>query len=82
MGTTVFRDATILDCTGRDPIPGGAVVVSGERIEVVGRGDQVSVPRDARVVDLGGKTLMPGLIDAHAHMALVELCQEGKRRKK
>ena len=72
MGTTVFRDATILDCTGRDPIVGGAVVVSGERIEAVGRGDQISVPRDARVVDLGGKTLMPGLIDAHAHMALVE----------
>ena len=69
--TTVFLNASILDCTGKDPFPNGALVVSGERIQAVGPMDRVSLPRDARVVDLGGKTIMPGLIDAHAHVALV-----------
>ena len=69
--TAVFQDATIIDCTGRDPFR-GALVVSGNRIQAVGPSDQVSAPRDATVVDLGGRTLMPGLIDAHTHIAVVD----------
>ena len=72
MDTIVFRDATILDCTGRDPIRGGSLVVSEGRIQDVGPGDRVSAPRGSREVDLGGRTVMPGLIDAHAHVALLE----------
>ena len=68
--TLAFQNATILDCTGRDPY-WGVLIVSGERIQSAGPMEQVSTPRDARVIDLGGKTLMPGLIDAHAHVALV-----------
>ncbi len=72
MSDTVFQNATIIDCTGRDPLRGGVLVVSGERIQALGPSDRVSTPRDATVIDMEGKTLMPGLIDAHAHVALLE----------
>lgn len=72
MDTFALCNANIIDCTGRDPIFGGTLVVSGGRIQDVGAADRVSVPRDARMVDMGGRTVMPGLMDAHAHMALLE----------
>lgn len=68
----VFQNATIFDSTGRDPYGPGTVVVSEGRIQAVGPASQVTAPRDARVIDLGGKTVMPGLIDAHAHVGFVE----------
>ena len=72
MDTFALCNANIIDCTGRDPITGGTLVVSGDRIQDVGAADRVSVPRGARMVDVGGRTVMPGLMDAHAHMALLE----------
>ena len=70
--TIVFQNATIFDGTGREPYGPGTVVVAGERLHAVGPASQVSAPRDAKVIDLGGKTVMPGLIDAHAHLGFVE----------
>jgi imidazolonepropionase-like amidohydrolase len=62
---TVLRAARVLD--GRGGVLTGVDVVQGGRIVRVGpRGD---VPAGARLVDLGGRTLLPGLIDAHAHPA-------------
>ncbi len=72
MGTTVFRNCTLLDCTGAEPVPHSSVVVEGERIARVERGSQPAVPRDATVFDCGGRTLMPGLTDAHVHAAIIE----------
>ena len=75
--TVVLQDASILDCTGRDLYTHGALVVSDGRIEAVGPVDRVSIPRDAKVIDVAGKTVMPGLIDAHVHLgfALTSLAQ-------
>lgn len=44
----------------------GVVVVRGDRIEAVG--PQAAIPAGARVIDLGGATLLPGLIDLHTHL--------------
>jgi imidazolonepropionase-like amidohydrolase len=52
------------------PHAGWVVLVRGEKIAAVGRADEVTVPRDAKVVELPGATLMPGLIDAHSHLLL------------
>lgn len=71
METVVLQNGTILDCTGRDPYPRGTLVVADNRIQAVGPMDQVPVPRDGRIIDLEGRTIMPGLIDAHAHVALM-----------
>src|SRR3989449_7184829 len=49
---------------------GWVVLVRGERIEAVGPASEVKVPADARVIDLPGTTLMPGLIEAHSHVLL------------
>jgi imidazolonepropionase-like amidohydrolase len=46
------------------------VLVRGEKIEAVGRANEIKAPADAKVIDLPGMTLMPGLIDAHSHVLL------------
>ena len=71
MGIAILN-ATIFDCTGREPYGPGAVLIEAERIRAVGRMGQVSIPRDTQIVDVGGKTVMPGLIDAHTHLGNVE----------
>ena len=77
MDTTIYENADILDCTGRDVIPRGRVVVVGERIHKVGPRNRIAIPKGARVLDLEGQFIMPGLIDAHAHVALVEAKMSG-----
>jgi len=72
MGATVFQNCTLLDCTGAEPAPRSTVIVEGERIVTVGRGAPAATPREATVVDCGGRTLMPGLTDAHVHAAIIE----------
>jgi imidazolonepropionase-like amidohydrolase/Tol biopolymer transport system component len=51
----------------REVIEDGVVVVEGHRIVAVGPASEVTVPQGARVVDVSGKTVLPGLIDVHAH---------------
>jgi len=46
------------------------VLVHGEKIEAVGPATEVKAPAEAKVIDLPGMTLMPGLIDAHSHILL------------
>src|ERR1043165_8484666 len=46
------------------------VLVRGNKIEAVGPANEVKAPADAKVIDLPGMTLMPGLIDAHSHILL------------
>src|ERR1700729_828618 len=70
-GTThpiVLHAAHLLEIdTGRLVTP-GEVLVEGERIAAAG--SSVPRPSGAQVIDLGGSTLMPGLIDAHVHLFL------------
>jgi len=63
---TVIRAARVLDGTGRT-IPNATVVVRGNRIVSVG--PNAPIPAGARVYDLSTLTLLPGLIDAHDHLA-------------
>lgn len=63
---TVIRAARVLDGTGRT-IPNATVVVRGTRIVSVG--PNATVPPGARMYDLSTLTLLPGLIDAHDHLA-------------
>ena len=56
--------------TGESSHPAWVVVVRGDRIEAVGPRDRVTVPADARRIDLPGTTLMPGMIEGHTHLFL------------
>jgi imidazolonepropionase-like amidohydrolase len=58
----------LVDGTGRAPQDGWGLVVEGATIRSVGPPAALDVPRGATVVDVGGRTLMPGLIDAHTHL--------------
>jgi imidazolonepropionase-like amidohydrolase/WD40 repeat protein len=51
----------------QEVIENGTVLIEGNRITAVGGADDVSVPSDAFVIDASGKTVLPGLVDAHAH---------------
>lgn len=59
----------LVDGVTDEPIRDGVVLTDGARITAAGPESEVDVPAGATVVDLGGYTLMPGLIDAHLHLA-------------
>lgn len=68
--TIAFRGATLIDGTGAPPLPDALLVVSDGRIVSVGKATAralAAVPPDARIVDVSGKWILPGLIDAHVH---------------
>ena len=66
--TTAFVGGRIIDGTGQ-VIERGTVVVRDGRIAQVGPASSVAVPADANRVDVTGKTVMPGLVNAHGHVA-------------
>ena len=75
MNETLFTNVSVIDGTGADPFD-GAVLVRGNRIAAVTRGD-VHEAGSAEIVDGGGATLMPGLIDAHAHLSFLDAATLG-----
>jgi imidazolonepropionase-like amidohydrolase len=70
MAVTILRNASVLDPERGELDEGQSVVVDGGRIADVGPG--LTGPDDAVIVDVGGRTVMPGLIDAHTHPAVVD----------
>lgn len=68
--TLILRDATVIDGTGGEPKAKSSIVVEGDTIADIAA--QAPHRReDAQVYDLSGLTVLPGLIDAHAHLGLV-----------
>ncbi len=53
-----------------DPIPDGVVLIRDGRILAVGARDRVQIPEGARLRELGGRVIIPGLVDTHSHIAL------------
>jgi Tol biopolymer transport system component len=67
-GVVALRGARIITMRGDDIIERGVVIVRNDRIEAVGRLDQIRIPAGARVIDVTGKTILPGLLDIHDHI--------------
>jgi hypothetical protein len=63
---------TLIDGTGAEPLHDAALIVRDRCITAVGPRDQIPLPADAKVIELDGATLLPGLIDAHVHNAYDE----------
>jgi imidazolonepropionase-like amidohydrolase len=71
-GAFAFSGGTIVDGTGRAPIPDATLVVRDGRIADVGPSRDVAIPPGVPVVRVDGKTLVPGLWDMHTHVTQIE----------
>jgi imidazolonepropionase-like amidohydrolase len=71
-GKLVFVGATLVDGTGHPPIADSIIVIDGDRILAAGSRAKTKIPSDATVIDVKGKTILPGLWDMHAHFEQVE----------
>jgi imidazolonepropionase-like amidohydrolase len=58
---------TLVDVTGKPAIPNSVVVIQGDQIVTAGARTTVKLPANARIIDVTGKYLLPGLWDMHAH---------------
>ena len=67
-GLTALTGARVIDGTGRPPIEQATILISGGTITAVGASSAVQVPAGATRVELAGKTMMPGLVNAHGHV--------------
>ena len=67
-GTLALTGARVIDGTGAAPIQGATIVIADGRIQAVGPAASVAIPAGATRVDLAGKTVVPGLINAHGHL--------------
>jgi len=68
IGCTAIQHGALIDGTGADPIADSAVVIRDDRIAAAGKAGEIQVPKEAQVIDATGKTVMPGIIEGHAHV--------------
>jgi imidazolonepropionase-like amidohydrolase/arylsulfatase A-like enzyme len=66
--TQALVGARVIDGTGRQPIENAVLLVANGRIEAVGPADRVTIPAGATRVDVSGRTIVAGLINAHGHV--------------
>ncbi len=66
-GTVVFRGGKAITMKGKEIIENADIVVRDQRIIAVGARGTVAIPDSARVIDVTGKTIMPGMVDTHYH---------------
>jgi imidazolonepropionase-like amidohydrolase len=64
----VIRAGKLVDVIGGKVLQDQSIVINGERIVSVGPSAGASIPVGARVIDLSGETVLPGLVDAHTHL--------------
>jgi imidazolonepropionase-like amidohydrolase len=67
-GIIAFKNARIITMNGDLVIENGTIVVNQNKIEAIGKNSEVKIPSKAQVFDVSGKTIMPGIVDAHAHI--------------
>ncbi len=67
-GMVAFTNARIITMKGDEVIENGTILVEGDRIVAVGKNKDVKVSKKAKTIDCQGKTIMPGIVDVHAHL--------------
>lgn len=67
-GTVALTGARVIDGTGRPPIAQATVIIRDSRVDQVGPSSAITIPAGATRVDLAGKTVIPGIINAHGHL--------------
>jgi imidazolonepropionase-like amidohydrolase len=73
MKTRVLTGGTLIDGTGKAPLPNATIVLHGAKIRDVNQASSTGYdPQQVDLIDLSGKTILPGLIDAHVHMCVLQ----------
>lgn len=67
-GIIALTNARIITMEGEKVIEKGTIIVRENKIDAIGEAGAVKVPKQAKVYDLSGKTIMPGIIDVHGHL--------------
>lgn len=67
-GAIAFTNAHIVTMDGDKVIENGTLIVKDNKIAKVGASADISIPKGAKIYDLKGKTIMPGIIDVHGHL--------------
>ncbi|TXD60261.1 amidohydrolase family protein [Polaribacter sp. IC066] len=67
-GRIAFKNARIITMKGNQIIEDGTIIIHNNKIEKVGTTSAIDIPSDAKVYDMNGKTIMPGMVDVHAHV--------------
>jgi imidazolonepropionase-like amidohydrolase len=69
--TIVLSHVRLIDGTGGPPLENASITIRGGEIVAIATGNSLKIPSDARSIDYSGKTIIPGLINTHGHLALV-----------
>jgi Tol biopolymer transport system component len=75
---TVLRGARVVTMKANEVIENADVVIKDNRIVAVGRRGSVQIPSGAHVVDVAGKTIIPGFVDTHAHLRVPQSIHRGE----
>lgn len=67
-GKIAFKNARIITMKGDEVIENGVIIVTQNKITAIGKASDITIPDDAKVYDLTGKTIMPGIVDVHGHL--------------
>lgn len=67
-GTLAFTGATIIDGTENRPLENATLLITDGRVRAIGPDQTVTIPEGARRIDASGRTIIPGLINAHGHV--------------
>jgi imidazolonepropionase-like amidohydrolase/Tol biopolymer transport system component len=79
-GRIAFTNARLITMKGDEVIENGTIVVEGNRIVAAGPAGQVTIPTGTKTIDATGKTILPGLVDVHAHMGTFRLGMSPKQQ--
>lgn len=67
-GRIAFKNARIITMKGNQIIEDGTIIINKNKIEKIGSTRDIDIPADAKVYKMNGKTIMPGIVDVHAHV--------------
>nr|WP_288933266.1 amidohydrolase family protein [uncultured Allomuricauda sp.] len=67
-GRIAFTNARIITMEDNEVIENGTIIINENKIEYLGNTGDINIPSNTKVYDVSGKTIMPGIVDAHAHV--------------
>jgi imidazolonepropionase-like amidohydrolase/Tol biopolymer transport system component len=67
-GVIAFTGARLITMKGEEIIENGVLLVESNRIKAIGKIGDITIPKNAKTIDVTGKTIVPGFIDTHAHL--------------